>query len=553
MASSLPRPAAGSAPALWAARRYLALFLPHWATDCLKRAEPALGASPRPLALWESQHGALRLVALDQVAQARGVRPGQTVAEARGLLPELETRALDAPRIARRFADFADWHSNASPIVAIPADGAPWGELVLDITGVSHLFGGEAAMLASLVGRLAALGYSVAGGVAATVGAAWALAHFAPGQCLATGAEAETLATLPVEALRLDMAAAGALRQFGLSRIGQLYGRDRRALKARFGAALLTRLDQALGYAEETLTPRQPVAEHSVERRFAEPIGLIEDVLETARDLALALAHRLEAAGLGAQSFHLYVYRVDHQVLTLTVGAARATRDAAHIGRLFSYRAERLGGEYDAGFGIDMIRLAADRLSPAAVQAGAFGSDDGLASLAGLHDRLSSRLGAAAVLRARLANTYVPEQMVVFEPAGAPMPAAAMPLPPLPEAPRPLRLLPQPEPITVIAEVPDAPPARMIWRRVGYSFVRAAGPERLGAEWQHGRGRLALTLDAIEAAGTPETAARYYREGAETRDYYVAEDAGGRRFWLFRLGLSGFTETPRWFLHGVFA
>jgi len=495
----------------------------------------------------------MRLVALDAAAYAAGLDLGQTVSEARGRVPELVTRELDAAFTARRFAAFADWHSNASPIVAIPADGAPWGDLVLDITGVSHLFGGEAAMLARLVSRLEALGYTVAGGVAATPGAAWALAHFSPGRCLAPGEEAEALGALPVAALRLEAGQAEALRQFGLRRIGQLYGRDRRALKARFGLSLLMRLDQALGWLDETLTPRLPVCEHHVERRFPEPIGLIEDVLETARDLAVTLAHRLQAAGLGAQSFHLFVYRVDHQVLTLSVSAAWATRDAAHIGRLFTHRAERLGGEYDAGFGIDMIRLAADRLSPlAAVQASAFGSDDGMASLAGLHDRMSSRLGAAAVLRARLVNTHVPEQMVVLEPAGT-KPAAAAPAPPLPGAPRPLRLLPQPEPITVIAEVPDAPPARMIWRRVGYSFVAASGPERLSAEWQHAGAQLALTADSIEAAASPGTAVRYYQEGEATRDYYVAEDAGGRRFWLFRLGLSGVAVAPRWFLHGVFA
>ncbi len=64
------------------------------------------------------------------------------------------------------------------------------------------------------------------------------MAHFAPGQCFATGAEAAALETLPVEALRLEAAPAAALRQFGLRRIGQLYGRDRRALKARFGLSL---------------------------------------------------------------------------------------------------------------------------------------------------------------------------------------------------------------------------------------------------------------------------------------------------------------------------
>ena len=37
------------------------------------------------------------------------------------------------------------------------------------------------------------------------------------------------------------------------------------------------------------------------------------------------------------------------------------------------------------------------------------------------------------------------------------------------------------------------------------------------------------------------------------RDYFVAEDADGRRFWLFREGLYGGPEEPRWFLHGLFS
>ena len=92
------------------------------------------------------------------------------------------------------------------------------------------------------------------------------------------------------------------LRSLGLKRIGQLYGRDRKALAARFGSSLVNRLDQALGYVEERLTPRLPVAEYFAERRFAEPIGLIDDVLMCAQDLAVQLAHRLEAANQAVKS-----------------------------------------------------------------------------------------------------------------------------------------------------------------------------------------------------------------------------------------------------------
>src|SRR5690606_28670173 len=109
---------------------------------------------------------------------------------------------------------------------------------------------------------------------------------------------AEALAPLPVSALRLEAAQVAGLVEMGLKQVGQLYGRDRKALQARFGASLLTRLDQALGHLEERLTPRLPIAEHHVERRFAEPIGMIDDVLACAHDLAIQLGLRLEAGGL---------------------------------------------------------------------------------------------------------------------------------------------------------------------------------------------------------------------------------------------------------------
>jgi protein ImuB len=527
------------------------LHLPRWATDCLKRADPALAASARPLVLWERQRGAMKIVELDAAASRLDLFIGQNLSDARAIVPGLEAREIDRDQIARVFADFADWHSNASPIVAIVTDMSPWGDLVLDITGVSHLFGGEPGMLERLMGRLATLGYTVTGAVASTLGAAWALARYLPNRIVAEGSEQAALEALPVAALRLAPEQIESLRQFGLKQVGQLYARDRRALQARFGTALLLRLDQALGWLEEKVTPRLPLAEHFVERRFPEPIALIEDVLLTAHDLAVTLALQLEAAGLGAQTFHLFLYRVDHKVMALSVNAARATRNPVHIGRLFSYRAERLEGEYDAGFGIDMIRLAATSLSPlGAVQTGAFGSDDGAATLDGLYDLMSSRLGALAVVRSIPANSYIPELAVRLEPAVAPSPPPREAVPPV-ARPRPLRLLPQPEPIIVIAEVPDAPPSRMIWRRVSYRFAKASGPERLAAEWQNLPLRLALSEPALEAAFVDGAA--FYHEGQQTRDYYVAEDEAGRRFWVFRLGLFGISDEPRWYLHGLFA
>ena len=204
-------------------RRHLALHLPHWATDWLKRAErnqngadedchipsPPAGISPRlgevgrakrgpaegalphsstsiapPLALYEKQKGAMRLVELDAAAQHAGLFIGQSLSDARALVPNLLVREIDRAALAAAFADFADWHSDASPMVVLLTDKAAYGDLVLDITGVSHLFGGEAAMLRRLLARLEKLGFTARGAVADSVGAAWALAHFSPGTIL---------------------------------------------------------------------------------------------------------------------------------------------------------------------------------------------------------------------------------------------------------------------------------------------------------------------------------------------------------------------------------
>ena len=492
----------------------------------------------------------MRVVALDHRASAEGLTAGQSLSDARALVPNMDAREFDPEFTDQVFADFADWHSNASPIVSVVTDQSRHGDLCLDITGVSHLFSGERAMMSQLTSRLDSLGYSVAGAVASTIGAAWALVRFAPGQVLAEGEEARALSNLPVSALRLQQIHVDGLTQLGLKRVGQLYDRDRGSLQARFGLTLLRRLDQALGWAEEKLTPRLPPSEHFAEHRFADPIGLIDDVLMCTHDLAVQLSLRLKREGIGAQAFHLFLYRVDHKVMTLSVNAARATNDAEHISRLFAYRAERLGSEYDAGFGIDMIRLSASSTSSlAATQVGSFGVDDGAATLDQLYDRMASRLGPLAVVQSLPVNTHIPERAVKLVPA---LSATAEPkiIAPV-QAARPLRLLPQPEQIIVAAEVPDAPPASMIWRRVTYRFVKSSGPERIGAEWLHAGHKLMLTAETTaEAIKSP---AGYFEEGTLSRDYYVAEDDGGRRFWIFRLGLFGIAQDPRWYVHGFFS
>ena len=100
--------------------------------------------------------------------------------------------------------------------------------------------------------------------------------------------------------------------------------------------------------------------------------------------------------------------------------------------------------------------------------------------------------------------------------------------------PRPTRLLPNPEPIEVMAPVPDDPPITFRWRRILHRVTWAEGPERVAPEWWR-----PASSDA--------------NESQETRDYYRVQDESGSRYWLYRAGLYHAEKQPRWFLHGVFA
>ena len=108
---------------------------------------------------------------------------------------------------------------------------------MMETTGCDHLFGGEAALVAGMSSRLVQAGHGHRIAMGGTPGAAHALARGAgPGEhpVLPSGREAEGLAHLPMATLRLSPEALTLLRRFGLTRIGQLYDIDRKALTRRF-------------------------------------------------------------------------------------------------------------------------------------------------------------------------------------------------------------------------------------------------------------------------------------------------------------------------------
>lgn len=479
-------------------------------------------AHPPPLVFVAKQRGALRLAALSPGAAAAGLSLGQDLAGARALVPDLVVEEHDPGADRRWLERIADACERFTPIHALdPPDG-----VILDITGVGHLWGGEVALVAAVEARFAGLHLRV--GTGAGPEAAAALARFA------REAGQTVLAPLPIAALRLDEAVETALRRAGLTTIGDLAGRPTAPLSARFGAAATLALDRLLGRADSRLSPRRAPPALVVERRFAEPIAQVEAALAVLAELLAEAAAELDRRGRGGRRFAARFFRSDHATFDLAVETGLPARDPAPVMRLFRERIEALNDPLDPGFGFDLIRLAVPVLEPLApAQLALDGGDTRADELAALIDRLSTRLGRERVRRLAPRDSHIPEQAAFSFPAAdarkpGPWPAAEPGEPPL----RPLHLFDPPQPIQVTAAgIPDGPPAGFRWRRGEHRVTRHEGPERIAAEWW-----------------------RLDRKPGLTRDYYRVEDARGRRFWIFRHGLyGGEAREPRWYVHGLFA
>lgn len=524
-------------------RRILALWLPRLSTDRIRRScaerpdalpgEVATGfpsgsaAKEAPLVLAAKSGNTLRLSALDTKAARLGLRPGMPLADARAMIAPLQVLPADAVADAKLLDGIADWCDRFTPLVALDP---PHG-LLLDVTGVAHLFGGERALMDMASSALARQGFTVRAAVAGTAMAARALAHHAAGTLVPPGAEAEAVAPLPVEALRLDPLAAHGLRRAGLKTIGQVAARMRAELAQRFGAEMLAELDHALGRDERPISPRRKLPAAMAERRFPEPVVTQEVVAASLRALAAALGALLEERGEGARRLAASFFRADGAVRRIGIAIGKPVRDPDLVLRLFEEKLAALADPLDPGFGFDLIRLEVTETGPMTPEAASLHREEAPEEgVDALIDCLSARLGGARVRVFRPEDTHIPERAGALVSAQGAAPARlswealasgdAVPR-------RPLRLFESPEPIEVMAEVPDGPPLRFRWRRALHSVARAEGPERIAMEW--------------------------WRQEGPTRDYFRVEDETGRRLWLFRSGLYGReSERPDWYVHGLF-
>lgn len=536
------------------AARYLVVHLPAFRLErCGWTATDVAG-------LIDEVQNAMRLVAVTPAAAAAGLRRGMTASAARALVPEVVIEELDPvgeyeDRTALKHA----FHELADR-VAFPWDD----DLVLEISAVSHLHGGDRGTAERALLKLAALGHHGRVAVAdhPLAAAAVARAHEEPLQVVPPG-DATALAPLALDHLRPGQELFEGLRAVGITTIGQLALLDPASVAGRFGAEgeRLHRVARGLAPPglelgwDDPLDGRPSVsarlggATSTLQVRFALP-GLLARLADrlAERDLAavrLEITLKLEG-GWGEEAAGRR-WRVPVRV-------GRPTRSPEVLGKLVNQRLEgvRLSAPVD-----ELILEATETAIDSGWQPGLADRTEAKEPLPELMARLADHLGEAACGGAELVDTWRPEaawRMRAWPPR-EPQPALPGLTPPgeVPEGawaddpvevqeaweptlfrPRPAALLPEPAALQVRVE-DDQPVALHLAERGWTRVQRALGPERLEGEW----------WDPA-------------RDWA--RDYWVVQ-VDDRTAWIYRDRRSARHAAPgpersagigRWFLHGWF-
>ncbi|MDR9782118.1 Y-family DNA polymerase [Rhizobium redzepovicii] len=501
--------------------RVVSIYFPDLPTDRIRRADPAIPVEEAIAVI--SKSGSKRWVsAADPAARKAGVHVGMPAAKAQALFQGLRMIDADAAADAAALDRITMWAlSQYSPIVAVdPPDG-----IVMDTEGADHLQGGEERMLTSIANRFRAKGLTARVAIAETWGAANACARAISRETVIVprGETVRAVEKLPLSLLRLPEKIVGDLRTLGLKTIGELAKTPRAPLTLRFGPEVGRRLDQMFGRTPEPIDPIRTAELVEVSRAFAEPIGAAETINKYVARLVVQLVDELQRRGLGVRRADLIVETVDGTRQAIRAGTAKPARDVAWLTKLFKDRTEKI----EPGFGIEKMTLVAVMAEPLEeAQKSSSLVEDEVVDLTPLIDIYGNR--GQRVYRVAPVASDVPERSVQrIGAASDPIEAAWVN-----HWRRPVRLLARPEQVEVMALLPDHPPVWIMWRGKRRKVKNADGPERIFGEWWERNSEMAAV-----------------------RDYFVIEDEGGERLWIFRSGDGVDTETGshKWFVHGVFA
>jgi protein ImuB len=443
-----------------------------------------------PLAVHETMRGQARIIQACRQARAGGIHPGQSLASALAILPQLQTRARQprAETLAlEQIALTAYGHSHQ--VVLAPPD-----TVLLEVGGSRRLRGGIEPLLELLCRQLKQQGLSVCCGLAPWPAAARLLAR--------TGARFDRLeplhrhlASLELSSLELPSAQHRMLGGCGLKIVADLMGLPAAERARRFGKALNLYLDQIHGRLRTPLASWQPAEAFSLQLELPVATAATQALMFVFNRALDSLGSWLEVRDQALTRLQVTLMCENHDVpVRFDLALARPGFDRERLLELINLKLDPL----PLPAAVVSIAVKADTTSehrPA--QADLLSGHNRSDAWPALLDRLCARTGRNGIASLAPRPDHRPEQSWSWVPPGTTLPCQET-------RPRPAWLLPHPRPCD--------------HRQLSLE----EGPERIEAGWWDGH-------DC-------------------RRDYWIARDRDQRRLWVFQ----EYKPRAGWFIHGLF-
>ncbi|MBU3728895.1 MAG: DNA polymerase Y family protein, partial [Phycisphaerales bacterium] len=262
--------------------------------------------------------------------QSHGGSQAESHAQAAGDVPAGVGTQANALHDARALKAFARWCLRYSPLVSVEESPGP-PAVVIDITGCGRVHGSESGLRRRIVRECAARGMRVRVGLGS-----------APAEALVRAHGGDDVDEAPVEALRIGAEIVESLHAVNVRRIGELRELPRPALLARYGMALLMRLEMLEGTRRQALVP---VRERPAPSAALECDGPVQDaaaVREACACLLRELCVQLADRRRGVRELHIDCSLAGRQRTNVTIRLGMPSRSARHLMSLAMPHLERM-------------------------------------------------------------------------------------------------------------------------------------------------------------------------------------------------------------------
>lgn len=435
-------------------------------------------------------------------------------------------------RVLRQLA--VDCH-RFSPIVGLEEDDP--SSILMDVSGLTHLFGGDDGLRAHIHRHFQSLGYLVSTAIASTIGRAWGLARFAD------MSSDQAFDALPVQALRLQTDTVHTLQQLGITRVAHIRSLPRTGLSSRFGDEITRRIDQADGVIDEVIEAIHPPPDYELDRFLEYPVTDRNTIQVIVSRLVGQLCAQMLSAGRGGLVWQFGLRGAQAQQVQFTVNLFQPVASPGHLMPLVEMQMENLFRDRRAtrprkkekqfSFQVQEVSVSVrNGVLLAERQRKLFDENPRLdkQALAHLVNRLSSRLGAESVVRPVLQSGVQVEDTFWFEPLVGQVRQRGYRTPRHPNAISPLQrpVIMHAQPVEIRAVAVDGTqhrtclvPAVFVCEGKRLVVQRHWGPERIETAW--------------------------WRGPTVRREYWRIETESGRWLWVYRN-----LQNHHWYLHGEF-